>query len=204
MIKTPIQEQEIFQLKTNAGVVQDKKPPRRLTAASGEPATAEHPAVGSKGGSATATDHLFATPERWVDRQKHHGSETRQTDQVTGRVPPHIKAGLLKIAEANGWKESKVVATACEAYLEHDLGEKFGVRLAAIITEALEQGLKKFSNRIAYIGLHGYYASEENRIISTKVYRYLFGEETEIYKQTIAQARSQAYTNIKRPIEEKE
>jgi hypothetical protein len=81
---------------------------------------------------------------------------------------------------ANGWTESKIVATACQAYLEKDLGEKFGVRLAAIVTDAVEKEIQKISNRLAYISLHGYYASEENRIISTKVYRYLFGEETEI------------------------
>ena len=186
----------IFEMQAYAGVVQDKQPPGRLTAASLQPATAEDKAVGSKGGHATATTLV-------VNRPTHHGSETRRTDQVTGRVAHDIKAGLLQIMDANGWTESKIVATACQAYLEQDLGEKFGVRLAAIVTDAVEKEIQKISNRLAYIGLHGYYASEENRILSAKVYRYLFGEETEIYQQTLKQARSQAYTNIKRPLEEK-
>ena len=187
----------IFEMQPYAGVVQDKQPPGRLTAASLQPATAEDKAVGSKGGHATATTLV-------VNRPTHHGSETRRTDQVTGRVAPHIKTLLLRIGKANGWKESKTVATACQAYLEQDLGEKFGVRLAAIVTDAVEKEIQKISNRLAYIGLHGYYASEENRLISTKVYRYLFGEETEIYKQAVVQARKDAYANIKRPLEEKE
>jgi hypothetical protein len=103
-----------------------------------------------------------------------------------------------------GWSESYTVAQACQAYLENDFGVKFGQRLAAIVTDAIEKGLQKFSNRLASISLHGYYASEENRIISTKVLRYLFGEETEIYKQTVANARKEAYTTIRRPIEEKQ
>ena len=186
----------IFEANAHAGVVQDKQPPGRLTAERGQPATSAESAVGSKGGQATATSAA-------VDRPTHHGSETRRTDQVTGRVAHDIKAGLLQIADANGWTESKIVATACQAYLEQDLGEKFGVRLAAIVNDAIEKEIQKISNRLAYISLHGYYASEENRILSTKVYRYLFGEETEIYQQTLKQARSQAYTNIKRPIEDK-
>ena len=188
--------QEIFLKPTNAGVMQDKQPPRRLAADSGEPATASTPAVGSKEGSATAT-----TPA--VDRKMHHGSETRQTEQVTGRVPRHIKTALLQVAAQNGWKESKAVATACAAYLAHDLGEKFGVRLAAQVTEAVDKALQKFSNRIASLVAHGYYASEENRIISTKVYKYLFGEETEIYKQTVAHARNDARANVRKTLEEK-
>jgi hypothetical protein len=179
-----------------AGVLQDKQPPTRLTADSVQPATASTSAVGSKGGSATATT-------RAVDRPTHHGSEKRQTEQVTGRVPHHIKTALLQVAKQNGWKESKAVATACEAYLAHDFGEKFGVRLATQVTEAVNKALEKFSTRIAYLLIHDYYASEENRIISTKVYGYLFGTETEIYKQTVNEARNEARGNLRRKIEEK-
>jgi hypothetical protein len=178
-----------------AGVVQDKQPQVRLTAGTSQPATASTAAVGSKGGSATAT-----TPA--VDRVP-HGSEKRQTEQVTGRVPHHIKTGMLQVMAQNGWKESKFVRTACEAYLEHDLGEKFGVRLAAQVTEAVNAALDKFSNRIASLWVHDYYASEENRIISTKVYGYLFGTETEIYKQTVRDARQDALRNLKQKIAEK-
>src|SRR5688572_10480237 len=104
------------------GVRQDKQPPERLSAKHQQPVTAYPPAVGNKQGSATAT-------AKAVDRQIRHGSETRQTEQVTGRVPRHIKTAILQIAKQNGWSESKAVATACEAYLEHDLGEKFGVKI---------------------------------------------------------------------------
>jgi len=45
----------IFEGKTYAGVVQDKKPPGRLTADSVQSATADNVAVGKRGGGATAT-----------------------------------------------------------------------------------------------------------------------------------------------------
>ena len=175
---------------------QDKQPPERLTARLEQSATAPPLAEGHKEGSATATAPA-------VDRPTHHGSETRQTDQVTGRVPRHIKTAILQVAKQNGWTESKVVATACEAYLEHDLGEKFGVRLAQQVTTALNKALQSHSNRLAYLSVKGYKASEESRIINTKVLGYLFGSDTELYKQVVADARQETRDNLRKPIEEK-
>ena len=162
--------------------MQDKAPQVRDTAGSREPSTAR---------------------ENAEDKPKKHGSEKRQTAHVSARVPQYVKAGLERIEEETGWSESYTVAKACEAYLENDLGKKFGLRLAAIVTDAIEKGLQQHSNRQTYLAIHGYYAAEESRIITTKVLRYLFGEETEIYNQLVKQARKDAYTNIKRPLEEK-
>ena len=177
------------------GVRQDKQPPERLSAKHQQPATAYPPAVGNKQGSATAT-------AKAVDRQTRHGSETRQTEQVTGRVPRHIKTAILQIAKQNGWTESKVIATACEAYLEHDLGEKFGVRLAAQLTSAMHKTLQIHNNRLAYLSVKGYKTSEESRIINTKVLGYLFGSDTELYTQIVKDARKDAKDNLKKRIEE--
>ena len=55
------------------------------------------------------------------------------------------------------------MATACEAYLEHDLGEKFGVRLAAQLTSAMHKALQSHSNRTANITLDTLYAAEQTR-----------------------------------------
>src|SRR5688500_2726415 len=84
---------------TNAGIVQDKEPQVRNTAGS---------------------EQTYTTQRIAVDRPANHGSEKRQTAHVSSRIPPHVKTCLLQIARENGWTESKVVATACEAYLEHD------------------------------------------------------------------------------------
>jgi hypothetical protein len=102
-----LQGGDIYEGRTNAGVVQDKQPPGRLTAASAQPATAAHPAVGSKGGSATARETVpeyHGETQSAVDRPTHHGSETRRTEQVTGRVLPVLKTQLLKVAKQRGAK----------------------------------------------------------------------------------------------------
>ena len=182
------------QTEDHRGVRQDKQPPERLSAKREQPATAYPPAEGSKQGRATAT-------AKAVDRPTRHGSETRQTEQVTGRVPRHIKTAILQIAKQNGWTESKVIATACEAYLEHDLGEKFGVRLAAQMTSAMHKTLQNHSNRLASLSVKGYKASEESRIINTKVLSYLFGSDTQIYNQVIRDAQKEAIRNLKKPFE---
>ena len=179
----------------NRGVRQDKQPPERLPARREQPATAYPPAEGSKQGRATAA-------AKAVDRPTRHGSETRQTEQVTGRVPRHIKTAILQIAKQNDWTESKVIATACEAYLEHDLGEKFGVRLAAQLTSAMHNTLQKHSNRLAFLSVKGYKASEESRIINTKALGYLFGSDTELYQQVVKQAKKDAGDNLKKRLEE--
>ena len=75
------------------------------------------------------------TPEQ--DRPKHHGSETRRTVQTSGRVLPHIKAGILHKAKLNGWTESKALASLVEIGLEHDLGEQLWVRISAKIEDGV-------------------------------------------------------------------
>src|SRR5688500_7148627 len=109
---------------------------------------------------------------------------------------------MMQIAKENGWTESKAVATACEAYLEHDLGEKFGVRLAAQVTSAMHKTLQNHSNRLAYLSVKGFKSSEVSRIINTKVLSYLFGSETQLYQQVVAQAQKDAKDNLKKRIEE--
>jgi len=182
---------------------QDKQPPRRLGVASVQPATATGPAVGIIGGRATASapvnEHIPDPPEH--DGPTHHGSETRQTTQVTGRVAYHIKSKLLEKASAQGWTESKAVGEACTIYVENDLAEKFSAKLASRVSDAIDTGLAKHSEREANLAVHAYYAAEESRILNAKVLGYLFGDDTQLYKQTLEHARREARVNIRRAIE---
>jgi hypothetical protein len=182
---------------------QDKQPPGRLGIASFQPATATDPAVGNKEGRATATatanEHKAATPPG-LTGPTHHGSETRQTTQVTGRVAYHIKTKLLEKADAQGWTESKAVGEACTVYVENDLAEQFSAKLASRVSDAIDTGLAKHSNREANLAVRAYYAAEESRILNAKVLAYLFGDDTQMYKQTLEHARREARANIKRAI----
>ena len=179
------------------GVRQDKQPPGAVVRKAGTACNRIPPGGWEQTGECNRRKTAKA-----VDRQNRHGSETRQTEQVTGRVPRHIKTAILQIAKQNGWTESKVIATACEAYLEHDLGEKFGVRLAAQLTNAMHKTLQIHNNRLAYLSVKGYKTSEEARIINTKVLGYLFGSDTELYTQIVKDAQKDAKDNLKKRIEE--
>ena len=95
--------QEIFLQGTHGVGMQDKKPPGRLSIGLSEPVTA-------------ATDPITAkNPSE--NRPTHHGSETRQTALIAGRVPFHIKTEINRIGAANGWKESYTVRTLVEQAL---------------------------------------------------------------------------------------
>jgi hypothetical protein len=173
-------QQMIFEGKAHAGVMQDKAPQVRCAVASGEP---------------------YIPDEEAVHHQKPHGSEKRQTAHVSSRIPPHIKTGLLQVAKHNGWSESKVVATACEAYLEHDLGEKFGVRLAAQVTEAIAVQMhkeRKENNRAGDLALEAFYSSEETRVFCIYLLRFLLGEDQELLPQIIKEVHDQARANVNR------
>jgi hypothetical protein len=148
--------QEIFFKGTHGVGRQDKQPPGRLTAGSSRSATAE------------TSEH---------NRPTHHGSETRRTVQTTGRVLPHIKTAILHKAKANGWTESKALATLVEIGIEHDLGEQLWVRIAAKIEDAVYRAVQKHGNREAKLDVKGFLAAEQARIISIHTLRYILGRE---------------------------
>ena len=163
--------QEIFEGRTNASVMQDKKPPWRFTIASEKPSTAS-----------TEADN----------RPKHHGSETRQTLQISGRVPPRIKSEVQRIAKLKGWTESFTVRALIEQALARNLAEQFGVMLKTTIQEAITTQLKKDNNRAANLALEAFYSAEQGRVISTYALRFLLGEDIDILPEIIKQSQEQA------------
>jgi hypothetical protein len=169
--------QSIFDAITHAGVMQDKYPPRRIKAASGEPATASTPAD---------------------NRPNHHGSEKRQTQQIAGRVLPHIKSEVVRVAKLKGWTESKTVAALVEQALAHSLAEQFGVMLKTTIQETITKQMQKENNRAANLALEAFYSAEQARILTIYTLRFLLGSDIEILPQIIAESQEQARENMKR------
>jgi hypothetical protein len=173
---------------------QDKRPHTRSSAASAQPYTAAAPSVDRK------------------QQRKKHGSEKRQTLAIYSRVKPHVKYGLRQLAKARGkkWTESRIIAEACEAYLENDLGEKFGVRLSAHVTNAIHWGLQKHSDREASMAFKAYYSAEQARNLMIEVLRYLLiiesgnieGEENALAELPliIANAQTEALKNMKHDV----
>ena len=185
-------EREIFQRQINAGVVQDKQPPGRLTAKRGQPATADHPAVGSKGGQATAIAVA-------VDRPTHHGSETRRTEQVTGRVLPILKAQLLEVAKQRGAKtESRAVAMAVEVFVANDFGKQFLVMIRQTIQETVRQEFQAYTSRFGKLQFSAYLAAEQGRLMEVEHLRSTLGpKDIDTLPQKIKSIRQQAWDNLK-------
>ena len=175
--------QEVFDASTHAGVMQDKYPPRRIKAVSGEPVAALTPAD---------------------SRPHHHGSEKRQTQQIAGRVLPHIKSEVIRVAKLKGWTESKTVASLVEQALAHSLAEQFGVMLRTTIQEAITKQMQKENNRAANLALEAFYSAEQARILTIYTLRFLLGSDIEILPQIIAESQQQARENMKRDRAEEE
>jgi hypothetical protein len=182
--------------------VQDKKPPGRLTAATVQPATAIDPAVGSKGGVATAvvTVHEHrADTQQAVDRPTHHGSETRRTEQVTGRISPVLKAQLLKLAKVQGAEnESRAVKMAVEVFVANEFGQQFIEKIRQTIQEAVRQEFKAYTNRFGKLTFSAYLAAEQGRLLHIKHLRAtLHPKDIGDIPQMIKNARGEAWDNLK-------
>ena len=196
MLGTGGQAQEVFLRQPHGGVVQDNKPPRRFSAASAEPATATQPAVGNKGGTASKDN---ADRPLAVDRPTHHGSETRRTEQVTGRVFPTLKAQLLKVAKQRGAKsESAAVAMAVEVFVANEFGQQFLVMIRQTIQETVRQELRNYSNRMGKLTFSTYLAAEQARLMHIKQLRdQLDDNDVGKLPQMIRGWRQDALNNLK-------
>jgi hypothetical protein len=181
--------QEIFNIRAYAGVMQDKQPPWRFTIASEQPSTAREVAVGSKQGNATATAA--------VDRPTHHGSETRQTEQITGRVLPHIKSRVRAMAATQSLTESKVVASLVEKALQIDADLQYGAMLRPVIQDQIRKDIQSATNRTANLALEAFYSAEEGRVICLYILRFLLGEDTQILQEIIKQSQEQAREHLR-------
>ena len=170
--------QEIFLQGTHGVGMQDKKPPGRLLGGLSEPVTA-------------ATDPVSAKdlPE---NRQKHHGSENRQTALIAGRVPLHIKTEVNRIGAVKNWTESYTVRTLVEQALAQNLGEKFAVMIRNTIQEAVKTEIQSYRN----LTVKSYYAAEETRILQIRVLSLLLDDIEEI-PELIAHSQKQARENLR-------
>jgi hypothetical protein len=174
--------QEIFFNGTHGVRRQDKKPRARFDGGVSQPLTAVTEPVSANGVS--------------DNRQKRHGSETRQTEQISGRVPFHIKTEVGRLAEVHGWTESYTVRTLVEQALAHNLGEKFAVMIRHTIQEAVKTELQKDRQWLRKINLSEYLASEQARLHAIDLHRLLMPPDEDI-NQKIKDNQKQSYKNLR-------
>jgi hypothetical protein len=174
--------QEIFFKGTHGVRRQDKKPPGRFEGGLSEPLTA-------------AADPETAKNLQ-QNRQTHHGSETRQTANIAGRVPFHIKSEILRIGAMHGWKESYTVRTLVEQALAHSLGEQFAVMIRNTIQEAVKTELQKDREWLRKINLSEYLAAEQGRLHAIDLHRLLIPPDQDI-NQKIKEHRKESFKHLK-------
>jgi hypothetical protein len=168
-------EPVIFEAKTNAGVMQDKYPPGRITTGIVESSTVMPPAD---------------------IRPKHHGSETRQTQQIAGRVPPHVKSEVVRLAKLKGWTESYTVNTLVQQALAHNLAESFGVMLKNTIQESITKQMNKAMHQLTTYSRECLNAAEEGRVIGIYNLRYLLGEDNDLLSNILKEAQNEAGNSL--------
>lgn len=189
-------EKKIFDTKNHTGVMQDKYPPGRITAGMIQPATAT--VVADLNPRVNTNPHRSQNaPASAADiRPKHHGSETRQTLQIAGRVSPALKSEVVRIAKLKGWTESKTVANLIEQALAGNLAEQFGVMLKTTIQEAVTTQMRQENSRAGNLALEAFYSAEEARILIVYVIRLFLGSDIDILPQIIKDAQDQARENV--------
>ncbi len=191
MNDTAKQPQEIFTRQPDAGVGQDNKPPGRFTAASPQPVTAESQAV-------TQTQDPVTVIPPADHRPAHHGSETRKTELVAGRVAPHIKSEVNRLAKLRGEKPSKTLAWLVEQALARTIAEQFGVMIRQTIQESVRQEFQKFTNRWGSLTFSVYLAAEVGRIMQVKELRsQLAANDVGKLPEMIKGFRQEALNNLK-------
>jgi len=182
----------IFENQAYAGVVQDKGTPERTDKASGQ--------------------LPYASSQAYRPKQpKHHGSQNRRLKELSGCVETavfdQVERMRMQWARERGLSEqlsrSEVVGTLVTRGVQGHIDMQYGTLLEPIIKKVIKEQIQGITNRAVYLAVQAFYSAEESRIINTKVLSYLFGQETEIYKQVVKDARQEARDNITKPMEDK-
>ena len=165
--------QSVFEFKAHAGVRQDKSVPLIKRSAS------THGYQGNKGGQ--------SNPNSLVP--------------FTTQLKRFVRTEIHRIAKENKISDSAAGSALLERMIQHNADMQYGALLEPIIKNEIRKDMGGFSNRLAYLTVQVYYSAEESRIINTRVLSYLFGSDTEVYKQVVAEAKKEARANIRRHIE---
>jgi hypothetical protein len=156
-------------------VGQDKYPPRRIYVNTDEPVTAEVQAQ---------------------NRPKHHGSETRQTDMVAGRVPFHIKLAVVQLAKKKGWTESYTVKKLLEQALAESIGEQLGLSLKADVKDGVKEEMQAFRTLFQWLLVRVAFDGSHTRSIVTNMLARWPGISKETKDAILQQTANVAKTNI--------
>jgi hypothetical protein len=161
---------------------QDKAPP------TAEPATAIQPRSAIQSQS---------------NRPKHHGSEKRQKDHMSTRVPPHVRLAYIQIAKKRGgeWTPSSVLAEAAEEWLEQSMGEQFAQRISNVVERTIDKNYQNRDKHFAQLLAKIFYVTEFFRLLFIRFLGLtLFAGNKEALDELTDDLEKEAKDNIKKPI----
>jgi hypothetical protein len=182
----------IFTAPSHGGVMQVKKPPVRLFVASGEPVTA----TPKRETAPESVDHSSSSPDLAVNRQR-HGSETRKTALVAGRIRHDLKAQVLRRAKKKGWSESKTVADLVEQALAKNLAEEFAVTLTNALKDAITTQLHQELSSVRNLSYQSLYSSEQGRIFAIQLLSLFLEGRADILSSLVDECQKEAIANMK-------
>jgi hypothetical protein len=183
---------EIFTAPAHGGVLQVKKPPERLFVASDQPVTA----TGQRETTPESVDHNSSPPDPAVHR-KRHGSETRKSALIAGRIAPHLKAQVLKRAKSKGWSESKTVADLVEQALAKNLADEFAVTLTNALKDAIATQIHTELSPVRNLAYQAFYSAEQGRIFDIHLLSLFLQGRNDVLARLIDECQEEAIQNMR-------
>src|SRR5436305_7271628 len=175
--------QEVFNMITYAGVLQDKATLPRSYKASDESS--------------------YSSPPAQL-RQKHHGSQKRKLVEVSGCVTRQTFNELERMREQGGEKlsRSSVVGTLVTRGVQGNVDMQYGSMLEPVIKNEIKKDIGGYSNHIAFLAVNAYYKAAEANFKLDEILRYILRDSTELHKIQ-ADARKQARAALSQKTGEK-
>ena len=181
MIKTPLQEQEIFLLQTHAGVGQDKSEPLRDRPASDQPYRHEEEVRSNQEG-------VRSTPT--------NGQVKDSLVPLTTQIRRSVKAEIQRLAKKEHLSDSATAAAFLEQAVQGHIDMQYGAMLKPVIETTIERKIQSYSNRSAHLAVHAYYSAEQARILMLRVLSLLLDNVEEL-PELIAHSQKQSRENLK-------
>jgi hypothetical protein len=191
----------IFEAKAYAGVMQDKYAPSRIFAGSSEPVYPHTPShMDHTTPSPVISAHI--TISHSTGKDKHHGSNKRQTYEVAGYVKLPVKERLERMREQGGKKGEKlsmssVVAALLEKALQQDADLRYGAMLRPVIEAAIKREMHATTDRVSRLALNAFLAAEQTRVLTIHILSLLLGGSSDVLPELIKESQKQAWANLR-------
>ena len=172
--------QEVFNMITYAGVLQDKATLQRSYKASGESS--------------------YSSPPAQL-RQKHHGSQKRKLVEVSGCVTRQTFNELERMREQGGEKlsRSSVVGTLVTRGVQGNVDMQYGSMLEPVIKNEIKKNIGGYSNHIAFLAVNAFYKSAKTDFKLDELLLHILRDSSELKKiQTEARIHAHAVLSQKR------